>query len=109
MKLTRFSHSCLRIDADGRTLVVDPGIWSEPEAIDGADAILVAHSHDDHVDTTLLDGISAEVFAPRGSDLGRVDFTPVDLAATNHWLTSECGATYEWLPAGSTVTITEAS
>lgn len=48
MKLTKKLHSCVRLEKDGRTLVIDPGTFSEPDAAAGADAILVTHEHPDH-------------------------------------------------------------
>ncbi|MDH6515551.1 L-ascorbate metabolism protein UlaG (beta-lactamase superfamily) [Streptomyces sp. SAI-208] len=48
MKLTKMSHACVRLEKDGRTLVLDPGAFSEEHAALGADAILVTHEHPDH-------------------------------------------------------------
>ncbi|MEU5185220.1 MBL fold metallo-hydrolase [Streptomyces longwoodensis] len=48
MKLTKMSHACVRLEKDGRTLVLDPGAFSEDDAAAGADAILVTHEHPDH-------------------------------------------------------------
>ncbi|GDY78164.1 hypothetical protein SAV31267_076490 [Streptomyces avermitilis] len=48
MKLTKKSHACIRLEKDGRTLVIDPGTFSEEDAAVGADAILVTHEHLDH-------------------------------------------------------------
>jgi L-ascorbate metabolism protein UlaG (beta-lactamase superfamily) len=50
LKLTKKSHACVRLEKDGRTLVLDPGGFSEPDAAVGADAILVTHEHADHFD-----------------------------------------------------------
>ncbi|WP_105970054.1 MBL fold metallo-hydrolase [Streptomyces geranii] len=50
MKLTKKSHACVRLEKDGRTLVLDPGAFSEEDAAAGADAILVTHEHADHFD-----------------------------------------------------------
>ncbi|WP_073948705.1 MBL fold metallo-hydrolase [Streptomyces kebangsaanensis] len=50
MKLTKKSHACIRLEKDGRTLVVDPGGFSEEDATAGAEAILVTHEHADHFD-----------------------------------------------------------
>ncbi|MEV8549263.1 MBL fold metallo-hydrolase [Streptomyces glaucescens] len=50
MKLTKKSHACVRLEKDGRTLVLDPGGFTEADATDGADAILVTHEHPDHFD-----------------------------------------------------------
>ncbi|MBG0561625.1 MBL fold metallo-hydrolase [Actinoplanes aureus] len=49
MRVTKFTHSCLRIEGAG-VLVVDPGEFSESSALDGADAVLVTHEHVDHLD-----------------------------------------------------------
>ena len=48
MKFTKKSHACVRLEKDGRTLVIDPGAFSEEDAAVGADAILVTHEHADH-------------------------------------------------------------
>ncbi|MFG3527008.1 MBL fold metallo-hydrolase [Streptomyces sp. NPDC047917] len=48
--LTKKTHSCIRLEKDGRTLVIDPGGFSEQDAAVGADAILVTHEHPDHFD-----------------------------------------------------------
>ncbi|GAA3293378.1 MBL fold metallo-hydrolase [Streptomyces cinereospinus] len=48
MKLTKKSHACVRLEKDGRTLVLDPGGFSETDAAAGAEAILVTHQHADH-------------------------------------------------------------
>lgn len=50
MKLTKKSHACVRLDKEGRTLVIDPGAFSEEDAALGADAILITHEHPDHFD-----------------------------------------------------------
>ncbi|QJT07233.1 MBL fold metallo-hydrolase [Streptomyces asoensis] len=54
MKLTKKSHACVRLEKDGRTLVLDPGGFSEADAAVGADAILVTHEHPDHFDEKRL-------------------------------------------------------
>ncbi|GGQ41268.1 MBL fold metallo-hydrolase [Couchioplanes azureus] len=53
MRVTKFTHSCLRFEGDG-VLVVDPGAFSERSALAGADAVLVTHEHFDHVDVDAL-------------------------------------------------------
>jgi L-ascorbate metabolism protein UlaG (beta-lactamase superfamily) len=51
MELTKHRHSCVRIDDGDRTLVLDPGGFSDLDAaLDGADAVLITHEHRDHVD-----------------------------------------------------------
>src|SRR5690606_28858364 len=39
---------------DGRTLVVDPGVFTEDTALSGADAVLITHEHFDHLDPDKL-------------------------------------------------------
>ncbi|WBB72863.1 MBL fold metallo-hydrolase [Micromonospora sp. WMMD1128] len=57
MQLTKYAHSCLRLEHDGAVLVVDPGVFSETsEALDGVDAVLVTHEHQDHLDVAALTG-----------------------------------------------------
>ena len=48
-ELTFWGHACIRLERDGRRLVIDPGSFSSAEALDGADAVLVTHEHVDHV------------------------------------------------------------
>ncbi|WP_420712227.1 MBL fold metallo-hydrolase [Streptomyces sp. NRRL S-920] len=45
---TKKTHACVRLEKDGRTLVIDPGAFSEDDAALDADAILVTHEHPDH-------------------------------------------------------------
>ncbi len=48
MRITKFGHSCVRLSEGGRDVVLDPGGWSEREALDGVSAVLVTHEHADH-------------------------------------------------------------
>lgn len=77
MLITRYTHSCVRLEHDGRVVVVDPGIWSEPRALRGADAVLVTHEHADHIDTLRLAGLGVPVFAPAEAAIQGVAVTPV--------------------------------
>ncbi|WP_285242398.1 MBL fold metallo-hydrolase [Pseudarthrobacter sp. fls2-241-R2A-127] len=52
MKLTKYTHACVRLEKESGVLVLDPGTFSESaEALAGAQAILVTHEHQDHLDT----------------------------------------------------------
>ncbi|MEU1685631.1 MBL fold metallo-hydrolase [Micromonospora sp. NPDC005707] len=68
MQLTKYAHSCLRLEHDGGVLAVDPGVFSDPAALDGADAVLITHEHPDHVDvetlTRALDRRPARIYGP---------------------------------------------
>ncbi|WP_042418038.1 MBL fold metallo-hydrolase [Streptacidiphilus anmyonensis] len=48
MRITKFGHACIRLEHDGTTVVIDPGVFTDPAALDGADAVLITHEHVDH-------------------------------------------------------------
>jgi len=54
MRLTKYTHACVRLERAGQALVIDPGVFSEPEAYDGVSAVLITHEHSDHVNLELL-------------------------------------------------------
>lgn len=59
MRITKFTHSCLRVEGDG-VLVVDPGVFSERSALVGVDAVLITHEHPDHLDPDAVTAAAAE-------------------------------------------------
>jgi len=62
MRLTKFGHSCVRVEHDGTTLVIDPGGFTDAEAVDGADAVLITHEHPDHFLPDHLRRTDARIF-----------------------------------------------
>ena len=48
MRLSKLGHACVRVRTDQGVLVIDPGAFTEPSALDGADALLITHEHLDH-------------------------------------------------------------
>ncbi len=62
VRITKFGHACIRIEHDGTTVVIDPGLFAEPEALDGADAVLITHEHFDHYTPEHLRSTHAPVF-----------------------------------------------
>ncbi|MFC5744184.1 MBL fold metallo-hydrolase [Actinomadura rugatobispora] len=61
MRLTKLGHSCVRLQKDDRTLVIDPGAFTtEADALEGADAVLITHEHFDHFDPDRLRKAMAE-------------------------------------------------
>jgi L-ascorbate metabolism protein UlaG (beta-lactamase superfamily) len=55
MKLTKFTHACVRLEDGDRRLVIDPGVFSEvDDALDEVDAVLITHQHPDHIDIEAL-------------------------------------------------------
>ena len=71
MKITKYTHACVRIERDGQVLVIDPGNFSEPEAVDGADAVIITHGHADHLEP-------ATVLAAYRSNKDLVVLAPAD-------------------------------
>ena len=66
MKLTKFGHACVRLEKDGKVLLVDPGTFSDDAAFETADAILVTHEHPDHIDAERLRGLEAPIYTTAG-------------------------------------------
>ncbi|MEV1045619.1 MBL fold metallo-hydrolase [Streptomyces sp. NPDC049916] len=54
LTLTKKTHSCVRIEKEGRVLVIDPGGFSEDDAALGADVLLITHEHPDHFNEARL-------------------------------------------------------
>jgi L-ascorbate metabolism protein UlaG (beta-lactamase superfamily) len=48
MRITKFGHACVRVEHGGTTVVLDPGVFTDLAALDGADAVLITHEHADH-------------------------------------------------------------
>jgi L-ascorbate metabolism protein UlaG (beta-lactamase superfamily) len=62
MRIIKFGHACVRIEHDGVAVVVDPGVFTEVGALDGADAVLITHEHADHYLPDHLQATDAPVF-----------------------------------------------
>ena len=98
MKLTKYTHACVRLEKEGRVLVLDPGTFSETkEALNGAQAVLITHEHGDHIDVPAMvnalremDGLA--VFAP-GGVAGHLREEAPEAAARIH--TVEPGTSFE--------------
>ena len=54
MELTKHGHACITLTKDGVRLVIDPGSYTSPDALDGATAVLITHEHADHFQPGLL-------------------------------------------------------
>ena len=54
MELIKHGHACVALCEGDRRLVIDPGIFTEADALAGASAVLVTHEHPDHFAPELL-------------------------------------------------------
>jgi L-ascorbate metabolism protein UlaG (beta-lactamase superfamily) len=48
MELTKHGHACVVLSDGDRRIVVDPGVFTDPAALEGASAVLITHEHPDH-------------------------------------------------------------
>src|SRR4051812_17882078 len=48
MELIKHGHACVVLCEGDRRLVLDPGAFTESNALDGATAVLITHEHPDH-------------------------------------------------------------
>ena len=62
MRITKFGHACVRVELAGSVVVVDPGVFTGPEAVDGATAVLITHEHPDHWSAEHLRRTDAEIW-----------------------------------------------
>jgi L-ascorbate metabolism protein UlaG (beta-lactamase superfamily) len=80
MRITKFGHACVRLEHGGRTVVIDPGMFTEREAVDGADAVLITHEHPDHYLPDHLRATDARIFTIEAV-AARIREDAADLAA----------------------------
>ena len=62
MRIFKHGHACVRLETHGQVVVVDPGMFTAAEAVDGATAVLVTHEHPDHWTPQMLRSTDAPVF-----------------------------------------------
>jgi L-ascorbate metabolism protein UlaG (beta-lactamase superfamily) len=62
MRLIKHGHSCVRLESGSAAVVVDPGVFTAAEAVDGATAVLITQEHPDHWTPVNLRATDAPVF-----------------------------------------------
>jgi L-ascorbate metabolism protein UlaG (beta-lactamase superfamily) len=62
MRITKFGHACVRVQGDGGVVVIDPGVFTDVDALEGADAVLITHEHADHVHPDHLRGTDLPIW-----------------------------------------------
>src|SRR3954454_24233647 len=88
MRLIKYTHACVRLEDGDRSLLIDPGVWTEPEAYDGVSDLLITHDHFDHLDVDRLravaagrPGLTVHTHASVAAGLTEVAATVVSVAA----------------------------
>jgi L-ascorbate metabolism protein UlaG (beta-lactamase superfamily) len=72
MRVTKHEHACLRLDRDGRTLIIDPGSFTLPLAdLGGLVGVVLTHEHPDHWTPDHLDRLrkaapDVPIYGPAG-------------------------------------------
>ncbi|WP_394289560.1 MBL fold metallo-hydrolase [Microbacterium sp.] len=83
MRVTKHEHACLRLDTEGKTLIIDPGSFTLPLSdLTDLVAVVLTHEHPDHwtpkqLDAILADAPGTPIFGPAG----------VAAAASDHEIT----------------------
>jgi L-ascorbate metabolism protein UlaG (beta-lactamase superfamily) len=54
MELTKHGHACVVLSQGDGRIVIDPGAFTDPAALDGATAVLITHEHADHFEPQRL-------------------------------------------------------
>lgn len=62
MRIFKHGHACVRLESGGAVVVLDPGAFTERDAVEGATAILITHEHVDHWTPEMLRTTDAPVF-----------------------------------------------
>ncbi|GAA3225863.1 MBL fold metallo-hydrolase [Actinocorallia longicatena] len=100
MRLVKYPHACVRLETSEGVLVIDPGLFSGPDALTGADVLFITHLHMDHLDTEGVKALAAKrpdlkIYGPPSlvDELGDTPFvvvqdgdtiTTLGIAATVH-------------------------
>lgn len=60
MHLTHLGHSCVLVDVAGQRLLIDPGGFSDVEGVRDLSAVLVTHTHPDHLNPPAIPALRRE-------------------------------------------------
>lgn len=62
MRIIKHGHACVSVVSGAEHVVVDPGMFTSPDALDGATAVLITHEHSDHWTPEQLARTNAPIF-----------------------------------------------
>ncbi len=80
MRLTKQEHACLILESSGKTLVIDPGVFTTAlVGLTDVVAVVITHEHGDHWTADQLTRIlkrspDAQLYGPEGVALAATDF-----------------------------------
>jgi L-ascorbate metabolism protein UlaG (beta-lactamase superfamily) len=61
MKITKHGHACLELEFESKTVIIDPGSYTEELTnLGNVVAVVVTHKHDDHCDEAKIDQIKKD-------------------------------------------------
>lgn len=62
MRTIKYGHACVRWESGAQAVVIDPGMFTQLDAVDGATAVLITHEHADHWTPEMLAATDAPIF-----------------------------------------------
>jgi L-ascorbate metabolism protein UlaG (beta-lactamase superfamily) len=62
MRIIKHGHACVRLETSTSAVVIDPGMFTALDAVDGATAVLITHEHADHWTPEMLSATDAPIF-----------------------------------------------
>ncbi|MFS0867253.1 MBL fold metallo-hydrolase [Microbacterium sp. 179-B 1A2 NHS] len=80
MRVTKHEHACLRLESEGKTLLIDPGSFTLPLAdLSDLVAVVLTHEHPDHwtpkhLDQILTDAPGTPILGPAGVAAAASDY-----------------------------------
>ncbi|MGB4778115.1 MBL fold metallo-hydrolase [Microbacterium sp.] len=86
MRVTKHEHACLRLESEGRQLIIDPGSFTLPlDDLHRLVAVVLTHEHPDHWTPEHLRRLrdyspGVPVYAPAGAAAVAAEFDPITVA-----------------------------
>jgi len=93
MRLVKYTHACVRVEHGGAVLVIDPGVWSEPEA-------LLVPVHASWLKLAEAIGFVRPVGPQRAHGIHDAQINERGLGSVTAWLAEEAGCGYRHLAPG---------
>jgi L-ascorbate metabolism protein UlaG (beta-lactamase superfamily) len=62
MRIIKHGHACVTLTTSSVSVVIDPGMFTEPATAAGADAVLITHEHPDHWSVEQLAATDAPIW-----------------------------------------------